>query len=102
MVKNLRKVRKGAGLSQRQLGDLVDMSEQVIGYWERGDRMPSSDRVIALAKALGVTSDYLLGLSDSNSIIYPGFPQGLRNAALSLRKRELLDMFYKFLQENSI
>jgi len=93
MVENLRKTRKNTGLSQRQLGDRIGVSEQVIGYWERGNRMPSSAKVILLAGILGVTSDYLLGLSDESSIVYP---------ALSPDKHKLLDMFHKFLREGGI
>jgi Zn-dependent peptidase ImmA (M78 family) len=58
----LKLARVSAGLSLRALEDRVDglVTAQAIGKYERDEMMPSSAVLIALAKALGVTEDYLL------------------------------------------
>ncbi len=54
--------RTAAGFSLRDLADRIGnrVSAQAIGKYERGEMMPSSDVLIALARALNVTESYLL------------------------------------------
>ncbi len=59
-VLNLRTARN---LSQGQLGKKVGVTRSAIRSYEAGDRLPSLDSLVALSRALGVTTDYLLGLS---------------------------------------
>ncbi|WP_349674364.1 helix-turn-helix transcriptional regulator [Lacrimispora sp.] len=51
---NIRKFRKEKNLTQKELGDLLDMSEVMIGQYERGDRNPKIDTLRRIAKALSV------------------------------------------------
>lgn len=57
----LRVARKAAELSQQALADVIDTHVMVISAWERNTRAPNSDSLDALAGALGVSVDYLLG-----------------------------------------
>lgn len=50
-------------LSQRQLAKRVGVNASTIALYETGDRLPSLQRLIDLSRALGVTTDFLLGLS---------------------------------------
>ncbi len=61
----LKLARKHYGLSLRALAARLDemVSAQAIGKYERGEMMPSSQVVIALAKALNVSVSYLLSPS---------------------------------------
>ena len=43
----------GGWLTQKELGELVGLSEQAIGRIERGRRRPSFDALFLLAAALG-------------------------------------------------
>ncbi len=54
--------RKKFGYSLRGLADALDgkVSAQAIGKYERGEMVPSSDVLIALSKALGVSVPYLM------------------------------------------
>ena len=54
----LHRARKAAGLSLRDLGELVGVSHAAIKKYEDGAAMPSSDILIALARALKVRSEY--------------------------------------------
>ncbi len=62
----LKLAREAAGLSLRELEARIDglISAQAIGKYERDEMMPSSTVLIALAKALAVTPDYLLSKRD--------------------------------------
>ena len=61
--KRLRLARAAAGVSLRDLAVRIDnrVTAQAIGKYERDESMPGSGVLIALAKALGVSVDYLLG-----------------------------------------
>jgi len=60
----LRTARKRLGLTQQGLADLTGFSLSAIGNWESGQNAPSPNKLGALAKALKVTIDYLLGNDD--------------------------------------
>ena len=59
---NLRKARNALGLTQQQLGDIVQLSQAAISSYERGDRA-SSREVLRLANALKVDANWLEGRS---------------------------------------
>ena len=61
----LSELMKQKGHSQSSLGTLVGCKYQTIGNYLNGKRMPDGDMIVDLAKALGVSSDYLLGLADN-------------------------------------
>ena len=52
--------RAALGLSQERLAELVGVSRQAVSKWEVGDAMPDTDRLLPLARALGITVDELL------------------------------------------
>jgi Zn-dependent peptidase ImmA (M78 family) len=58
----LKLAREAAGLSLRELQDRLNnlVTAQAIGKYERDEMMPSSPVLLALAKALSVSPDYLL------------------------------------------
>ena len=59
----VRDLRNQKGLSQSQLAKQVGVTASTIALYETGDRLPSLQRLIDLSRALGVTTDFLLGLS---------------------------------------
>ena len=52
--------RKKAGYSQEGLAEQLGVSRQAVSKWETGEATPDAERIIALAKVLGVTTDALL------------------------------------------
>lgn len=52
--------RKTARLSQEELAAQVGVSRQAVSKWELGDAAPEVDKLLALARAFGVTTDELL------------------------------------------
>ncbi len=55
---------KKNSLTQAKLAEIMNVSQQAVGLWERGKNMPSHELVAKLAAYFNVTTDYLLGLSD--------------------------------------
>jgi transcriptional regulator with XRE-family HTH domain len=64
-AQRLRDLRKGRqALTQAKLAEILDVSQQAVGLWERGKNMPSHELVSKIASFFDVTTDYLLGISD--------------------------------------
>jgi transcriptional regulator with XRE-family HTH domain len=61
----LRAAREQRELNQTELGKLAGLQPAAIGHFEANRRKPSFANIRALAKALGVSSDYLLGRAES-------------------------------------
>ncbi len=57
----LRYQRDMAGLSQRELSVKINISQQNISRWERGEVLPSIDMCIKLADFYGISLDELVG-----------------------------------------
>lgn len=57
--------RRRAGLSQGDLAQRTAMYGSDISKMERGRMLPTAPRLRRLAEALGVSADYLLGLTDA-------------------------------------
>lgn len=60
-AKNLRRLRKEAGLSQEQLGFEAGIHRTEIGFLERGDRDPQLLTLVKLSHGLDVPLGALLG-----------------------------------------
>ena len=65
ITKRLRQLRGEAGFSQRVLGEKLGVSQQTVAGWESGRTAPNRRYVARLVDVFGVTSDYLLGISDT-------------------------------------
>jgi transcriptional regulator with XRE-family HTH domain len=57
--------RERRSLSQTELAKLAKLQPAAIGHFERDRRKPSFANVRALARALNISSDFLLGRSSS-------------------------------------
>jgi transcriptional regulator with XRE-family HTH domain len=55
-------IRKTRGLTQVQLAEAVGSTQRSISYYENDDGIPPASVVIALAKALKVSADEMLGI----------------------------------------
>lgn len=59
-MESLRARRKAKGLTMKQLGDAVDVSESMIGMIETGKRKPSFELLLKLSEELDCTVDDLV------------------------------------------
>ena len=64
MVKNLKKLRENAKISQKQLADIIHVSQQSINKYENHDVEPNIDTLCAIADYFNVSTDYLIGITD--------------------------------------
>ncbi len=62
--KRLKEIRSEQGLNQRELAALSELSPQSISSFEKGINSPTVPSLLALANALNVSVDYLLGRTD--------------------------------------
>lgn len=60
-MNNLRKLRKTAGLTMKELGKIVGMSESTISLYETGKHEPDIETMAKIADALHVSVDELIG-----------------------------------------
>ncbi len=77
---NLRKLRKGRGMTQSELGGYVGLSKAVISKYETGIGYPSFDVLIRIAQYFGVSTDYLLGVAGTKSMDITGLTESQADA----------------------
>lgn len=68
----LRALREAAGISQRELARQIDERQSNVSFWERTGILPRSDKLTAIATALGVTVEQLLGEVKPKRVLSPG------------------------------
>jgi transcriptional regulator with XRE-family HTH domain len=99
--KRLRKLRIERGITQEELGKVLNVSKKTISAYENGLIDPSTDTLSAIASYFEVSVDWLLGHTDIREI-----PEKRIEAALEsdlelteiwqeLQKREDLKTFFK-------
>ena len=62
------------GWTQVQLAQKLGITKQTVSNWENDNIQPSIDMLIKLSKIFNVSTDYLLGLTPTNSINVDGLP----------------------------
>lgn len=69
MIKNLKKLRNEMGISQRQLGEQIGVSQQSINKYENHEIEPDIQTLIQMADFFQTSLDYLVGHTDVRHII---------------------------------
>ncbi len=64
-------IRQAKGLTQTELGSAVGVSQRVIAYYETESTQPPGALLVNLARALGVSSDELLGIKPVRDTLSP-------------------------------
>ena len=60
----LKELRERKRLTQSQLAEVLDVSQQAVGKWELDKASPDDKTLIRIANYFAVTTDYLLGYDD--------------------------------------
>lgn len=60
----IREMMEKRKIKQKELADKTGIARQSIGYYADGSNIPNAEVLAKIAKALDVSSDYLLGLSE--------------------------------------
>lgn len=64
LYKRIRDLREDKDLTQKQMAEILNCSQQVYSNYELGQRDIPTETLILLSKFHNVTTDYILGLSD--------------------------------------
>lgn len=87
----LKTLRKGQKLTQQQLADRIGVAKSVVSYYESGDRYPSYDVLVKIARVFHTTTDFLLDVSKEHVIDVTGLSEEdievVRSVAEALKKR---------------
>ncbi len=94
MSKKLKELRIDMELTQGQVAKRIGVTSSMISAYENGIRQPSYDSLIKLAYLYGVSSDYLLGISDRKAVEPKNLVslEGLSPAKISLVKQLISEL----------
>ena len=93
--KRLQISRINSNLTRKQVAELINVSESLIGLYESGSRQPSLSSLIKLASIYKVSTDYLLGceIADSKQLSLDGLNekqiQALNMTVQCFRKQDI-------------
>lgn len=59
IAKRLKSARRDAGITQADLAAMLDVSQPTVNRWEGGDSEPARAQIVALAKVLNATPEWL-------------------------------------------
>ena len=65
-MQNLRTIRKSRGLTMKQLGELVGVTESAIGMYETGKREPSLEVLLKLGDVLSCQISDIIGATSDD------------------------------------
>ena len=65
--KEIRRLRNDRGLTQEALAAALNVSAQTISKWETGQSAPELDKLVALSRVFGLSTDELLGNSNQET-----------------------------------
>lgn len=65
-------LREKRGITQSELANRLGITRSGVNAWEMGISTPSTHYIVILAKFFNVSTDYLLGLSDTATISVEG------------------------------
>jgi len=88
---NIKRIRKEKGLTQKELGELLDMTQSAIGQFENDKTSPKTDTIEKIASALGVSPSELM----KGNSIWEEFDKQYPNAGKEAAKFEDFIQFLK-------
>lgn len=71
----IKKLRLNKSLTQVELANKLGVAKQSVSNWENENIMPSIEMLIKIADYFGVTTDFLLGLSDKHTVNTEGLSE---------------------------
>ena len=99
-AERLKTLRKQVKLTQAQIAEKLDISQQAYASWERGVKKPTQDNLVKIAQVLNVSIDYLVSNSDKNlkeeeldnvELLFRMNSNGLTEEEKAIFKKELIE-----------
>lgn len=66
---NIKKLRISHGLNQVEFAKIMGVTKQCVSNWENDNVLPSIEMLVKIANHFNVTTDTLLGLTSSKTLI---------------------------------
>lgn len=66
-MNRLKALRNAKGMTQKEISEILNVSQGNYSRYENGTMMPTADTLIAMSKFYGVSVDYILGLESSSN-----------------------------------
>lgn len=86
----IRAKRKEKGLTQKQLGDMIGLSDRAVSRWENGIGLPDVEILLPLSEALGVTVDELLAGEEKRCLAISSQEDAATKVIRSFRPKRFL------------
>lgn len=93
----LKTVRIQKGIKQIEAAKALRISHGLLSHYENGIRQPSLDFLCTASQYYGVTTDYLLGLTDINAALPAGTPETSAAAAGFSQTTDIITGIYALL-----
>ena len=93
----LKRARAMENWKQNELSYHAGINPSIIAHFEMGSRKPSFENLKRISKALNVTSDYLLGLSNNPKPTSPSIPLVSSINKLTSKDASLVKSFIRIL-----
>lgn len=77
---------KKSNISAYKISKDTGISDRLIGYWRKGEKLPGAENLLTIANYFGISVDYLL----------TGKEKSASMEQLSENEQEMLDVFQKF------
>ena len=74
LSESIYELRMSFNWTQVQLAQKLGITKQTVSNWENDNIQPSIDMLVKISKIFNVTTDYLLGLTPTNSLNVDGLP----------------------------
>ena len=71
----IRTLRDTCGLSQSALAKKIGVTRSAVNAWEMGLSIPTAQYIVAMAQLFHISTDYLLGLQNSQAIYLDGLTE---------------------------
>ena len=69
VYRRIRDLREDADLTQKQVGEAINVPQRTYAYYETGERRVPPGVLCALADFYGVSVDYILGRTDRREML---------------------------------
>lgn len=80
----IKSLRETAGLSQSALAKRLGVTRSSVNAWEMGLSIPTAQYIVELSQLFHVSTDYLLGLNNTQAIYIDRFSQEEKQILYSL------------------
>lgn len=98
LAERLKTLRKQVKLTQAQIAEKLNISQQAYASWERGAKKPTQENLVKIAQILNVSVDYLVGNLDNTDdeldnieLLFRMNSKGFTDEEKEIFKKELIE-----------